>query len=130
MMLQREYPKEWNSWRAMKSRCLSPNNQDWNHYGGRGIRICKKWMTFRGFFEDMGPKPSPDMSLDRKNTNGHYSKKNCRWATVQEQRENMRSNVWITRNGFTKTASAWGRKLSIPKVTVVRRHRAGRPITG
>lgn len=128
MWLQQQYHKEWNSWRAMKARCTNPKDKVYKYYGGRGITVCLAWKSFRGFFEDMGPKPFPKAELDRKDSNGNYCKDNCRWVTKQQNLENMRSNVHITRNGVTKTAARWGRKLGIPKVTVVRRHRAGKPI--
>ena len=72
-------------WVNMHSRC---NSTDPN-YGGRGITVCKRWAKFEAFYEDMGDVPK-GMTLDRKNTNGNYSKRNCRWATYTEQLANRR----------------------------------------
>jgi len=55
---------EYRSWFGMKSRCLNPRNYGFRNYGGRGITVCKKWMEFEGFIEDMGLKPSPEYSLE------------------------------------------------------------------
>lgn len=82
---------EYNSWRAMKARCGNPNHVAYQHYGGRGIRVCDAWQdSFKAFLLDMGPRPSPLHSLDRIDVNAGYSKKNCRWATPSEQARNKR----------------------------------------
>lgn len=73
-------------WMGMKARCDDTTNKT---YGGRGIRVHPRWRTFSNFFEDMGERP-PDKTLDRINTNGHYTPNNCRWATKQEQIDNRR----------------------------------------
>ena len=79
---------EYNSWRAMKARCLNPNNE---HYGGRGIRVCKRWLnSFDNFLKDMGSRPSAKHSIERINNNGNYTPKNCCWTTQPEQLKNRR----------------------------------------
>jgi len=81
---------EYCCWYAMKQRCLNPNAKQYKDYGGRGIKVCKRWMKFENFFEDMGKKPESDLTLDRKDNDGNYNKKNCRWATRREQSANRR----------------------------------------
>ena len=79
---------EYRSWQMMKNRCLNPKAEDWEYYGGRGIRICKRWRDFDCFLEDMGRRPSTTHTLERKNTDGAYCKSNCKWATRQAQARN------------------------------------------
>jgi hypothetical protein len=85
---------EWNSWAAMRARC-SPNSEERKrkYYFDRGIRVCERWLGpqgFQNFFADMGPKPSPEHSLDRIDPNGNYEPCNCRWGTDIMQRWNQR----------------------------------------
>lgn len=82
---------EYQSWRGMKNRCLNENSPRYHDWGGRGIKICSEWVDdFMAFYEYMGPKPSPDMSIDRINNNGNYEPGNVRWATVAQQNSNQR----------------------------------------
>jgi len=78
----------YQSWRAMRTRCIGRNPH--KDYEGRGIAICARWNSFSAFLEDMGERPSKELTLDRKNNDGNYNKRNCRWATKQEQRNNQR----------------------------------------
>lgn len=85
-------------WSTMKQRCLNPKCKKWPIYGGRGIKICPRWMVFSNFLDDMGERPD-GLTLDRKDTNGNYEPSNCRWATPKQQSHNMRKNRWFTVNG-------------------------------
>ncbi len=80
---------------CMKARCYNENIRSYKDYGGRGIRVCRRWMGLNGFsnFEkDMGNRPSRRHSLDRIRVNGNYTPKNCRWATSHQQASNKRNN--------------------------------------
>jgi hypothetical protein len=76
-------------WRGMLARCLNERSASYHYYGGRGITVCERWMTFENFLKDMGHPPD-GRSLDRKNNNGNYEKRNCHWATRLEQAFNRR----------------------------------------
>ena len=83
---------EYRAWAHAKQRCTNPNHVGWHLYGGRGIRMCDRWLNdFAAFYADMGPKPTPKHSLDRINPNGPYAPDNCRWASDREQVRNSRA---------------------------------------
>ena len=78
----------YRTWQAMIQRCTNPQNNRYQHYGGRGVRVCPRWLhNFENFFGDMGERP-PGTSIDRVDNDGHYEPGNCRWATVVEQNNN------------------------------------------
>jgi len=82
---------EWRVWKGMHTRCFNPRSKAWKNYGGRGITICAEWRhDFRAFLRDMGKRPSPDLSIERRDNDGDYCKANCYWATALEQSRNRR----------------------------------------
>ena len=99
-------------WPAMKSRCLNKNNKDYANYGGRGIKVCDEWMDFVNFLFDMGEKPK-DLSIDRINNNGNYSKENCKWATNLEQANNHSNNKRFIFNSRNLTIAEWCREFNL-----------------
>ncbi len=75
----------------MQTRCYDETHISYKDYGGRGIRVCIRWLSsFEDFIEDMGPRPTPFHSIDRKDVDGKYEASNCRWATAKEQAANKR----------------------------------------
>ena len=76
-------------WNSMKQRCLNPSSHAYADYGGRGIKVCDRWMTFDNFYADMGDRPG-DLTLDRINNDGDYEPGNVRWATRSQQAFNRR----------------------------------------
>lgn len=98
--LARLHPVEYNTWQRIRERCTNSNCAGWEYYGGRGIKVCERWNSFKNFFEDMGPKPSGKHSIDRySDVNGNYEPANCRWATLSQQRRNCRDNFYVEYEG-------------------------------
>lgn len=112
-------------WTHMKARCLYPNDQAYKDYGGRGIKLCEKWLTFEGFWEDMQEGYKDTLTIDRKDNNQGYYKENCRWATPKEQSLNKRSNIILTYNSKTQTVSEWAKELNIDRRLIERRLKRG-----
>lgn len=82
----------YRSWNAMLCRCTHPTNKMYHAYGGRGITVCERWMTFANFLADMGERPA-GLTLDRINNDGNYEPDNCKWATRSEQNSNTRRSL-------------------------------------
>lgn len=83
---------EYKTWVLMRRRCRASNHDSFARYGARGIRVCPRWESFMNFLADMGPKPSPRHSIERRNTYGNYEPDNCYWATSRQQANNRTSN--------------------------------------
>jgi hypothetical protein len=115
-------------WLGMKGRCSNPNYEGYHNYGGRGIRVCDRWLLFANFIADMGHRPSPLHSIERIDNDGHYDPGNCKWATREEQNRNSRQNVKLTHNGQTMTIAEWADKLGIKHATLYGRIREGFPV--
>ena len=109
---------EYRAWEGIKRRCSNLNNPDYHNYGGRGIKVCDRWLDqvngFINFLADMGLKPSPDHSIDRYPDNdGNYEPSNCRWATPMEQANNTRSNVFYEYKGKQYTGQQISKEFNI-----------------
>lgn len=98
---------EYNVWCAMLARCDNPNNIGYRDYGGRGIAVCERWRVFPNFLADMGRRPFPRATIERKDANGNYEPGNVVWATATEQQRNKRNNRRITVNGKTRCLAEW-----------------------
>lgn len=83
------HSRTYKSWAQMLQRCKNPNTPGWEHYGGRGIRVCDRWSVFANFLADVGVRPD-GMTLDRfPNRDGNYEPGNVRWATRTKQARNQ-----------------------------------------
>lgn len=98
---------EYKSWLGMIERCENTKHREFKYWGGRGIRVCARWRhSFGNFLQDMGERP-PGTSIDRyPNNDGNYEPGNCRWATVEQQANNKRSNRIIVIGGEKHTSAA------------------------
>jgi len=130
--VQGKRPAIYWHWRHMIARCHEPRSKDYHKYGARGIVVCDRWRYgedgvsgFVLWLQDMGPKPYPGASVDRKDNDKGYAPDNCRWASVHEQANNRRTNVLVTAFGQTMTVAQWARTLGIGPKTIGYRLRQG-----
>lgn len=113
------------SWRAMRRRCNAPQDAAYANYGGRGIRVCDRWATFKNFLADMGLRPNEAHSIERINNDGDYEPGNCKWATDTEQAHNKRNNRLLTVNGITQPITVWARTSPVTSGAILFRLRHG-----
>lgn len=111
-------------WDNMIARCYSKKSDSYSYCGSNGIVVCEEWrsdfFSFKKWAISSGYNDS--LTLDRfPNRMGNYEPSNCRWATVKEQQNNRRSNLFITFNGETKTAKEWSEAVNIPYATLTQR---------
>jgi hypothetical protein len=103
-------PEYW-VFQHMHQRCENPKDAEYHNYGKRGICVSPRWKTVDVFYKDMGPRPSPQHSLDRIDNNKGYYPENCRWTTSQTQNNNKRVNKIISFQGESLTVTQWATKL-------------------
>ena len=97
--------RTYQCWAQMKDRCFNPDCKSHHRYGGRGITVCDRWMTFANFLNDMGIKPD-NKSLDRIDNDGDYEPLNCKWSTTLEQGINRGAPKGYTWNKWHKKYEA------------------------
>ena len=105
-------PPTYHSWAGMKARCMNVNHKSYPQYGGKGISVCDRWLSYENFFSDMGEKPA-GTSIDRIDPYGDYSPENCRWASDFKQANNKTNNHDITAFGKTQTLQEWANEIGI-----------------
>lgn len=93
--LRQQNMTEYRAWQKLHYRCENPSDIGYKNYGGRGIKVCKRWSSFANFQADMGKRPKGDYSIDRIDVDGDYEPPNCRWATRYTQSRNRTDNNWV-----------------------------------
>lgn len=112
-----KFSPTYHSWASMIQRCTNQKRASWKHYGGKGVTVCTRWMTFTNFLTDMGERPR-GLSLERKNVRGNYNKRNCKWATRVEQARNSVQVVWVQIGKRRKRLIEWCEELGVSINTV------------
>jgi len=112
-------------WLAMKRRCYNVNNPDYHRYGGRGIKVCDRWLeSFKNFYADMGAKPEGH-SIDRIDYNGDYTLENCKWSNSFEQANNKSTNARYVYGDEEHTIAEWSRIVDMPQTLLRKRLHSG-----
>lgn len=112
-------------WNAMLNRCNCPNSKSYQYYGGRGISVCDRWLSFENFRDDMYESylthakihTEKDTTIERINVNGNYCPENCRWATKEEQANNKTTTHFVTYRGETMSLTQFAKKYETPTVS-------------
>ena len=116
--------REYRIWDSMIQRCLNKKTWAYLRYGGRGIKVCRRWLRFENFLKDMGKCPS-GRSIERLNNDGDYGPRNCVWATKDEQSNNKCNTLFISFMGKRKSLATWSRIIGVHADTVYYRFRQG-----
>ncbi len=110
---------EYTAYAQAKGRCNNENNQEFKHYGGRGIKFRLK--SVQDILDTIGRRPSRKHTLDRIDVEGHYEVGNIQWATQREQQNNRRNNLLLTVDGRTQSAAMWARERGMNPITLYNR---------
>lgn len=106
---------EFRTWSHIKQRCHNPRSRAYPDYGGRGIKVCDRWLnSFEAFYADMGPHPGRGYSIERKDNDKGYSPDNCVWADWFTQANNRGNSLFIEHGGKRQTVAQWSRETGIP----------------
>ena len=120
-----KHTKAYRAWKHLKARCYNEKVKEFHNYGGRGIKVCDRWLeSFENFIADMG-HPQPHESIDRINNDGDYCPENCRWTDSKTQSRNTRRNRFITLNGESKTIAEWSEITGIEESAITKRLKLG-----
>jgi hypothetical protein len=112
------------TWASMKQRCRDPSSIGWEHYGGRGISVCERWLTnFANFLEDMGEKPD-GYSIERIDVDGNYCPENCKWIPLSDQGKNKRNSVKYNYNGQVVVQAELARMIGIDQGALMKLRKA------
>lgn len=116
-------------WQRIKSSTTNPNHQDYEWYGGKGVRVCEEWFNdFTKFYEwSIANGYQPGLTIDRIEVNGNYEPSNCRWVPFKAQTLNRTDNTYLTHDGITRTIKEWSQITGIKPSTLYARARKGWP---
>lgn len=115
----------YKSYTNMLHRCLNEENSHFHNYGGRGIKVCDRWLDFRNFRDDMLSTWMPGMTIDRVDVNMGYCRENCRWLERRLQNRNKRTNRIIEYLGESMCVAEWVERTGIIEQVITGRLKRG-----
>jgi len=116
----------YRTWLGMKTRCDNHNVESYKHYGGRGIKLCKQWLSFEAFCKwSMAHGYRDDLTIERKNVNGNYCPTNCTWISQSDQMSNTRRAPGVYFNGQRRSIRQWAKHYGVHHQTVYNRLNRG-----
>jgi hypothetical protein len=109
--------REYRIWQGIKERCLNPKRREYKWYGGRGIKICDRWMEFENFIADMGKSPE-NYTVDRKDVNKGYDPENCIWIPFKKQGWNTRKTIRVKDGAEIISMREWAKRNNVDRKKV------------
>lgn len=116
-------------WQAVLRRCRNSHAKEYKYYGGRGIKVCKRWLSYENFCADMRVGYREGLQIDRIDNDGNYEPENCRWVTPKQNSRNRSNNRILEFNGQIMCKSAWSEKLGLRLKIIDKRLRLGWPVS-
>ena len=114
-----------NVWTGMVRRCTNPKDKKYQRYGGRGIKVCDRWLNVKNFIADMTEGYEKGYQIDRINNDGNYEPSNCQWATTKQQTRNYSRNVVLDHDGKRMCVVDWAEVVGISPKVIYERVAAG-----
>ena len=115
----------YNMWRTMVNRCYNKTQDSYSNYGGRGMAVCKRWLKFENFLDDMGDRPFLNAQIDRIDNNKGYQPDNCRWVTPKENARNKLNTIMLFWEGKETPLIELGEKYGVHYKCLYKRIRSG-----
>lgn len=101
-------------WKTMIYRCTKPKRKEYKNYGGRGIKVCDRWLTFEYFIEDMMPTYVKGLQLDREDNDGDYELSNCSWKMPKANKQKTRrTNLDYEKAAYIRSSNQTPLELSV-----------------